>query len=227
MKKVAILQSNYIPWKGYFDIIASVDEFIIYDDVQFTKNDWRNRNKVKTPQGIQWITVPVGPAIGRQIRHVELKDSRWQIKHWKKLEANYRKAAYFEEISKVIKPVYLMRHDNLSALNRKLIEVICSFLNINTKITNSWDYKTTQGKNQRLIDLCTQTGATEYISGPAAEGYLDIELFTKSGISVSWFEYPEYSEYQQLWGDFTHTVSILDLIFNCGEDASSYMKYVN
>ena len=88
MKKVAILQSNYIPWKGYFDMIASVDEFILYDDVQFTKNDWRNRNRIKTPQGTQWITIPVGQDIDRLIRDVHLKDSQWQIKHWKILESN-------------------------------------------------------------------------------------------------------------------------------------------
>lgn len=100
VKKIAILQSNYVPWKGYFDLIAAVDEFILYDDMQFTKNDWRNRNQIKTPQGVQWLTVPVGKDIHRRIRDVQLVDG-WQIKHWKTLESNYRRAAHFDAIASV------------------------------------------------------------------------------------------------------------------------------
>ena len=226
-KRIAILQSSYIPWKGYFDIIASVNEFILYDDVQFTKHDWRNRNQIKTPQGVQWLTVPVGQNIKRRVRDVNLPDKRWQAKHWKTLESNYRGAPHFDEIAAIFKPLYLQRqYSHLSALNRELIEAVCAYLGITTKISNSWDYHLIEGKTERLVDLCVQAGGTEYISGPAAKGYIVGNLFAERGIKLSWFSYQGYSEYPQLWDEFTHSVTILDLLFNCGKDAPHYMKYV-
>ena len=226
MKKVAILQSNYIPWKGYFDMIASVDEFILYDDVQFTKNDWRNRNQIKTPQGVQWLSIPVGQNISRRIRDVET-DSAWQAKHWKTLAANYRRAPYFNEIAAWLEPLY-MDHplSHLSSLNRQFIEAICGYLSIPTKISYSWDYHLVDGKTERLVDLCMQAGASEYVSGPAAKDYIDEQAFREQGISFSWFDYAGYQEYPQLWGDFVHGVTILDLLFNCGKDSPRYMKCV-
>lgn len=226
MKKVAILQSNYIPWKGYFDIIAAVDEFILYDDVQFTKNDWRNRNKIKTPQGVQWLTVPVGQDISRRIRDVELPDTMWQGRHWKTLQNNYGRAPHFKEIAILLEPIYLERkHTHLSRLNRELLEAVCTYLGITTKISNSWDYERIEGKSEILVDLCIQSAASEYISGPAAKHYLDEGLFTHQGIKVSWFEYARYPEYPQLWGKFEHAVSILDLLFNCGKASHHYMQH--
>lgn len=228
MKKVAILQSNYIPWKGYFDMIAAVDEFILYDDVQFTKNDWRNRNKIKTPQGLKWLSVPVGQDISRRIRDVELPSTRWQIKHWKTLESNYRNALHYKEVAAIFEPLYMQRkHTHLSALNRELIEAVCAYLKITTKISNSWDYSLLDGKTERLADLCTQVGGTEYISGPAARGYIEENVFTELGIKLVWFDYSGYQEYPQLWGKFTHGVSIIDLLFNCGKDAPYFMKHVS
>ena len=227
MKKVAILQSNYIPWKGYFDLIAAVDELILYDDAQFTKNDWRNRNQIKTPQGVQWLTVPVGQNISRRIRDVDLPNNRWQTKHWKTLESNYCRASFFKEVAEIFKPLYMeFRHTHLSALNRKLTESVCAYLGITTNISNSWDYQLIEGKSEKLADLCAQAGASEYISGPAAKRYLEDSVFTKRGIKLTWFEYSGYREYPQLWGEFTHGVTILDLLFNCGKDASRYMRYV-
>ncbi len=227
-KKAAIVQSNYIPWKGFFDLIASVDELILYDDAQFTKNDWRNRNQIKTPQGVKWLTVPVGQDIRRRIRDVVLPDARWQAKHWKTIENNYRRAPHFGSIAEVFEPLYIrQQHTHLSSLNRMLIETICAFLNIPTKISNSWDHILTQGKTQRLIDLCKQVGATEYISGPSAKSYIDEKAFTEQGIKLIWFDYLGYREYSQLWGSFVHGVSILDLLFNCGKEAPKYMRYVS
>ena len=226
MKKVAILQSNYIPWKGYFDMIAAVDEFILYDDVQFTKNDWRNRNKIKTPRGVEWISVPVGQNIGRRICDVTLPSRGWQEKHWKTLEANYRRAPFFKEVAKVIEPLYRGRsYAGLSELNSVLIEAICRYLNIQTKLSHSWDYSMAEGRVERLIDICIKAGATHYISGPAAKDYLDESAFSSHGIRISWFDYSGYPEYPQLWGAFEHRVCILDLLFNCGHSSNRYMKY--
>jgi hypothetical protein len=225
MKKVAILQSNYIPWRGYFDLIAAVDEFIIYDDMQFTKNDWRNRNKLKTPTGSKWLTVPVGQNISRRIRDVEISSHGWQDKHWKSLIANYGRAPYFDSVAPWLMPLYLEeRHSNLSAMNRQFLEAICKVLQINTRISNNWDYQLIEGKTERLVSICQQASATEYISGPAARSYLDHMLFVHNGIKVTWFDYAGYPEYPQLWGPFEHGVSILDLLFNCGPDARKFMK---
>jgi hypothetical protein len=227
MKKVAILQSNYIPWKGYFDMIAAVDEFILYDDVQFTKNDWRNRNQIKTPQGTQWLTVPVGQDISRRIRDVHLSDSRWQSKHWRSLASSYRRSLHFEEVAAWIEPLYLATpYTTLSQLNRRFIEMVCQYLGIKTVITNSWDYTLLDGKTERLADLCKQAGGTEYISGPSAKIYVKESIFTDMNIKLTWFEYAGYPDYPQLWGEFTHGVTILDLLFNCGKESPRYMKYV-
>ena len=227
VKKIAILQSNYIPWKGYFDLIAAVDEFILYDDVQFTKNDWRNRNRIKTPKGLEWISIPVGPGISRRIRDVELPDSRWQEKHWKTLEANYRRASHFAEVASVFEPLYRQgSYSYLSALNREFIEVVCRYLGISTKIANSWDYDLVEGRTDRLVALAAQAGAHEYISGPSAKNYIDESAFASHGIKLTWFDYAGYPEYPQLWGGFSHEVTILDLLFNCGRDAARYMRFV-
>ncbi|MDH3639304.1 MAG: WbqC family protein [Gammaproteobacteria bacterium] len=230
MKKVAIVQSNYIPWKGYFDMIAAVDEFILYDDMQYTRRDWRNRNQIKTPQGVQWLTIPVKMKgkYHQKIRDVEIDGTDWASKHWKALTQNYRRAPHFDEIATWLEPLYTAgTSTDLSPLNRRFIEAVCDYLGITTVISNSWDYTLLDGKTRRLVDLCAQAGGAEYISGPAAKGYVEEDLFASSGVKLRWFDYSGYSEYPQLWGKFIHGVTILDLLFNCGKDASVYMKCVH
>lgn len=231
MKKVAILQSNYIPWKGYFDMIAAVDEFILYDDMQYTRRDWRNRNQIKTPQGLRWLTIPVRVKgkYHQTIRETEIEEISWAKDHWKTLAQNYKRAPYFSEVAAWLEPLYLdsTRHTHLSSLNRAFLEKVCAYLAIETKITSSWDYTLHEGKTERLVQLCKQAGGTEYISGPAAKDYIDPSIFEQEGIRLTWFDYAGYSEYQQLWGEFTHGVSILDLLFNCGQQSPNYMRYVN
>lgn len=227
-KKALILQSNYIPWKGYFDMIAAVDEFIIFDDAQFTKNDWRNRNQIKTPKGIEWISVPVGQDISRKINEVMLNDIRWQKKHWKTFQANYSKAPYFKEIAVWLEPLYMnMEHKTLSALNRAMIESICDYLKIKTRITDTSVYDLHEDKTQRLVKICQALECDEYISGPAAQDYMDESKFENANIKLTWFDYSSYPKYSQLWGEFVHGVSILDLLFNCGKDSHIYMKHVS
>lgn len=229
MKRVAILQSNYIPWKGYFDLIASVDEFVIYDDMQYTRRDWRNRNQIKTPQGLQWLTVPVKVKgkYHQKIRETEIDGTGWAQEHWKSLEQNYRRAPHFEAIANWLEPLYFERQEcNLSQLNRRLIEAICGYLEIKTTLRNSWDYELTEGKTERLASLCRQAKGQQYVSGPSARDYIDEKVFEDLGIRVTWFEYTGYAEYPQLWGAFAHNVTILDLLFNCGLDTHRYMRYV-
>jgi hypothetical protein len=232
MKKIAILQSNYIPWKGYFDLVSAVDEFIVYDEVQYTKNDWRNRNLIKTPQGAQWLTIPVKSKgkFGQTIKNTELNDQRWADQHLKSLVLNYRKAPHFTAIYSLIEPLYKSSYQTISEVNLRFMQKICDYLNIPTKITCSWDYQATDYKTdfpqtERLVYLCQQAGGTEYISGPAAQSYIATPLFNEANISLRWFDYQGYPEYPQLWGAFTHTVSVLDLLFNCGPDSANYMRH--
>lgn len=229
MKKVAILQSNYIPWKGYFDMIAAVDEFILYDDMQYTRRDWRNRNQIKTPQGIQWLTVPVHVKgkYHQKIKETEIDGTDWASAHWKALAQNYRRAPHFDEIAARIEPIYVAEiYTHLSQLNRRFIEVVCDYLGITTTVSNSWDYTLNDGKTERLVDLCAQAGGTEYITGPSARGYIEEQVFAERGIKLTWFDYSGYPEYPQLWAEFAHGVTVLDLLFNCGKDAPRYMRYV-
>lgn len=227
VKTVAILQSNYIPWKGYFDLIASADEFIIYDDMQFTRRDWRNRNVIKTPQGLLWLTIPVKVKgkYHQTIRETEVENTSWALSHWKSIAANYSKAAYFEDIAQWLEPIYrgpLPR--TLTEINQIFMAAICQYLGIQTRITCSWDYELTEGKSERLADLCVQARATHYLTGPAAKSYLDENIFAQRQLQVKWFDYMEYKEYKQFWGEFNHFVSILDLLFHCGKQAPSMLK---
>jgi len=210
-------------------MIASVDEFILYDDMQYTRRDWRNRNLIKTPNGVQWLTVPVlvKGKYYQKIRETEIDGTSWAAVHWKSLQQNYRSSPHFEEIATWLQPLYLdEQYSHLSQLNRTFIEAICKFLGINTRISNSCDYNLIDGKTERLADLCAQAGGTEYTSGPAARDYIEERLFSERGIGLLWFDYSGYPEYPQLHGDFNHGVSILDLLFNCGSNSSRYMKFV-
>lgn len=229
-KRVAILQSNYIPWKGYFDIIASVDEFIFYDEMQYTKNDWRNRNKIKTPNGTQWISIPVitHGHITDNVRIMDAKiaDKKWAKSHWNTIAQFYKKAPYFQEYAPIFKEIYesLENEEFLCNVNYKFIYAILKILDIKTKVSFSTDYGLIEGKTERLVDLVQKAGGNEYISGPAAQDYIKKELFDAAGIKLTWMDYSGYPEYPQLYPPFEHGVSILDLIFNCGPNARKFMK---
>ena len=211
-------------------MIAAVDEFILFDEMQYTRRDWRNRNLIKTPAGSKWLTVPVmvKGKYHQKIQDTEIDGTDWADTHWKSIATNYRRARYFDEISLWLEPLYLEKpFSNISELNRRFIEAICNYLFIDTTITSSCDYLIVEGKTMRLVDLCLQAGGSEYISGPAAKIYLDANLFSDFDIKLTWFDYTGYPEYQQLWGKFTHGVTILDLLFNCGKNSSRYMRYLS
>jgi hypothetical protein len=224
LKRVAIVQSNYVPWKGYFDLMASVDEFVLYDDMQYTRRDWRNRNRIKTPAGLQWLTVPV-QVKGRflqRIRDTRIEGSAWADSHWKALTLNYRRAPAFEATATWLEPLLRQPWAHLSALNRALIEAVCVRLGIATRLSNSWDYELRGERSERLASICSQAGAAVYVSGPSARDYLDATVFARRGIAVEWFDYRHFPPYPQLWGAFEHGVSILDLLFHCGAEAPRF-----
>jgi hypothetical protein len=226
-KRLAVVQSNYIPWKGYFDLINAVDEFVLYDDMQYTTNDWRNRNLIKTPSGAHWLTIPVATKgrFGQPIREVRTAGSIWRRKHWNAILLSYGKSTHFERYRGEFESLYLDRDDELlSTINLGFLQAACRALGIKTRITFSMAYTLEGDRNQRLIGLCDQIGATKYVSGPAASVYLDEARFASAGIEVTYFDYSGYPTYKQRFGDFTHHVSVLDLIFNEGPDAPRFMK---
>jgi len=226
MKKIAILQSNYIPWKGYFDIINMVDEFILYDDMQYTKNDWRNRNKIKTPNDAQWLTIPIRQEkLSQKIKDTKISYKNWYKKHWKSLITNYSKAKYFKEYKDILEDTFLNCNEiYLSQINFKFITLINEILGIRTKIRFSSEFNLIDGKSERLLGICKDCNADIYLSGPSARGYLDEELFQKEGIAVEWMDYSNYPEYNQLYPPFRHDVTVLDLIFNEGKNSQKFMK---
>ena len=210
-------------------MIAAVDEFILFDDVQYTRRDWRNRNLIKTPAGEKWLTIPVRSKgnYKQKINQVEIDGSDWAKQHWKTIIQNYRRAPFFNEVATIFATLYESESPHmLSELNSRLIRMICRYLGITTRVSHSSDYILHEGKNERLVELCKQAGASVYVSGPAAKAYLDKDVFNAVGVSVSWFNYSDYPEYPQLWGGFVHRVSILDLLFNCGPKSHSFMKFV-
>lgn len=222
MKRVAILQSNYIPWKGYFDIIHDVDTFIFYDDVQYTTRDWRNRNRIKTAQGMQWLTIPVGSHVHRRVCDVTLpQDGAWAEAHWQRIQAAYRTAPCFELYREYVRDLYEGRSwASLSQLNQALVTGICrDLLGVSTRFESSADYQPAGAKGVRILDLLKQAGADAYVSGPAARSYITDEAFAKAGIQVVWKDYTGYPEYAQVHGAFRHDVTILDLLFHTGPDA--------
>lgn len=225
MKKVAVLQSNYIPWKGYFDIINDVDLFIFYDDVQFTKNDWRNRNKIKTPTGTHWLTLPVGQQINRLICEVPLANNRWGRKHWKNLEQYYSKANFFNMYKEILRPIFIdMNWESLSDFNQYLIQYISQeFLGIKTTFCDSRKYVLSGKNSTRLLELLKQVNAGVYVTGPSAKSYIDEVAFAREKISIQYKDYSGYPAYAQLHGTFIHEVSILDLLFNVGSAAPEYI----
>lgn len=227
--KAVILQSNYIPWKGYFDLINMADIFIFYDEGQYTKNDWRNRNKIKTKQGSLLLTIPLKHGNSKQkISEKRVCNNLWRNNHWKSISVAYGKAAYFKQYKEVFEVLYLDRTESsLSKINYLFINAINQLLGITTPLYTSSDFELLAGKNERIISLCQQVGATEYISGPAAKNYIDGNLFEEAKISLTWMDYCSYPTYTQLYPPFEHSVSILDLIFNQGPESINYLKSFN
>ncbi len=225
MSTLVILQSNYIPWKGYFDLIHDADLFVFYDDLQFTKNDWRNRNKIKTAQGCKWLSIPVGTNANRLICEVALDDASWQRSHWDSLRQQYEKLPYFKLYRHFFEDVYLgKRWANLSELNQYLIKYIShNILGLSTRFQDSRDFQLAGQKLERLLDLVVKSKATRYVSGPAAKGYIEPEKFDELGIELVWKDYSNYPEYPQPHPPFEHGVSILDLLFNVGPEAPHYI----
>ncbi len=223
--RVAILQSNYLPWKGYFDIISKVDLFVFHDDLQYTKGDWRNRNRVRGPNGLVWLTIPCGTSEKRLICEVEIMDSAWQQKHWNLLNQYYKKAPYWSNYRGFFESFYLGNvWNNLSELNQHLIkEIATQFLGITTQFEDSRNYSLTGKKAGRVVELLKKTNASTYLSGPAAKSYLSEKDLLPHGIQLEWMDYSNYPEYDQGISPFMHEVSIIDVLFNTGPNMRKFV----
>jgi hypothetical protein len=225
-KIVGMTQSNYIPWKGYFDYINRVDEFYFYDDVQYTKQDWRNRNRIKSPKGPEWISVPVGSKTrNRLICDVEIAQHDWQKSHWGKMRQYYKDTPYFKTYKAFFEELYLGTvWTNLSDMNQQMIRRIShEILGITTKFGDSRAFRLSGAKEERYIPLLKEIGCTTYVSGPSAKNYLTEEVMQQEGIGLEWMSYEGYPEYHQLYPPFEHSVSIVDLIFNEGPQMKRFM----
>lgn len=223
--RVGIIQSNFIPWRGYFDFIDDVDIFIILDDVQYTKSDWRNRNRLKTKFGTSWITVPIRRD-GLQTRIDEARidwKKPWPEAHRQLIFENYRDSPYFESVAEPFLNELDRRHERLSILNYELIKTFAAKLSIETKFMFSAELNIGGSKTERLVSLVQAVGGTSYLSGPAAEAYLDVDAFTAAGIALEYKTY-DYEPYPQLWGPFEGAVSVIDLLMNTGRDARRFLK---
>ena len=227
-KRIAVIQSSYIPWKGYFDFINVVDEFVFYDDMQYSRRDWRNRNLIKTADGLRWLSIPVKVKgrFDQRVRDVEVQDAHWAQRHWETLRRSYAKAAHFHDFEDVFTHLYDRAGSicRLSGVNALFIQAINAILGVDTPLRWSSEFDLLEGKTERLVQLCKDLDASNYLCGPTAKGYLDEGQFTEAGITLEWIDYSGYPEYRQLHGDFEHRVSILDLIFNEGTEAPRFMK---
>lgn len=229
MRKVAITQSNYIPWKGFFDSINLVDVFVLYDDMQYTKRDWRNRNKIKSDNGTKWLSVPVEVKgkYFQKISETKISDPSWANQHWMTLKHTYGKLPGFSLYKDIFEELYAKQYSTISEVNFEFIVAICKILNINTEIRWSSEFDLGEGKTERLVSVCEQLNATDYYTGSAAKAYMDENMFKEKNINVHYYDYSGYPEYEQRFPPFEHGVTILDLLFSVGEKAPLYMKTFN
>lgn len=224
-----ILQSSYIPWKGYFDLIAASDIFVLFDDVQFTKRDWRNRNRIKTAAGPAWLTIPVVTKgrYGQPIDQVEIADGSWAEAHWRTISHAYARAPCFGEFAPFFEDLYRRAAalNKLSAVNRLFLDAICTVLSMTPNFVDARTLSARGAKTDRLLDICEKIGAGSYLSGPAARAYLDPEKFSSAGVELHYIDYSAYQSYNQLHGSFDPHVSILDLIFMAGAAARNHLRF--
>ena len=210
-------------------MINMADVFVLYDDMQYTRRDWRNRNKIKTPLGLQWLTIPVEVKgkYHQKINETKVSDKAWALKHWTRIKQVYSKAEFFSDYNAILEDMYLNKLQSLeylSEINQLIIRTICDLLDIKTKIMSSTEFWLAEDRIERLLGICHELGATTYLSGPAAKDYMNLNLFKDAGIHVEWMVYSGYPSYNQQGGDFEHGVTVMDLLFNNGKDSKNFMK---
>jgi hypothetical protein len=206
--------------------MRSVDEFVLFDDVQYTRRDWRNRNRIKTRDGLLWLSVPVvskGLYL-EPINRILVSEPTWAGRHWKSISANYARAPFFRTYAPALEELYLgCTETRLSDVNHRFLAGLADMLGIRTRLLWSSDFVLAPGKTERLVGICKQAGATVYLSGPSAAAYLNGEEFRDAGIELRYFAYDGYPPYHQMFPPFEHRVSVVDLLLNEGPGATRFM----
>jgi hypothetical protein len=221
--RVGVIQSSYVPWRGYFDFIQSVDRFVIYDDVQFSPGSWRNRNRVKTEKGLKWLTVPVKKHLGLAVDETLIEHAHpWVEQNRGLLKSSLGKSPFFRDAVELWEQAVGEPSKTIAELNVRLIREICAYLNIGTPLVFAREFQLTGNKTDRLIQLLRRIGATTYVSGPTAKGYLDETAFRENGIRLEYKSYV-YEPYPQPFGPFEGAVSVLDLIANVGPRSRDFL----
>lgn len=224
MTVLAAHQPQYLPWLGFFDKLDQADVFVLLDDVQFKKNEWQNRNRIKTAQGWQWLTVPVRHRFPQLILEVEIDHwAPWARKHAMALTTNYSAAPHAEELLPPLLEVLGRDWSRLAPLNLCLIDEVCKCLGISTRRVQSSQVPTRDDASRRLVDLCRHFGADTYLSGEGAREYLELRPFREAGVAVRFQEY-RHPVYPQLYGDFEPNLSIVDLLLNCGAESLEILR---
>ena len=225
MTRVAILQPNYIPWKGVFDMIHQVDQFIFLDDVQYTARDWRSRNKIKIADGTtRWLSVPVRGGRDQRICDVAIDESQgWRRKHVEAMRHSYGRAPFYPDYAQRFAEILERPSVLLADLDIELTVQICAWLGLRCEFKRSSELAPTGAKDERLIDVIQKVGGTSYLSGPAARAYVRPELFAGASIELRWMNYSDYPVYPQISDPFEHGVTVMDLLFAVGSDAPDYI----
>ncbi|NTV29132.1 MAG: WbqC family protein [Candidatus Omnitrophica bacterium] len=224
----AIHQPQYLPWLGYFEKMARADVFVLLDNVQFKKNEWQNRNRIRTSQGWQWLTVPVRHGLGQRISEVRLNAAvDWRAQHRKAVELNYRKAPFFGQYWPRLSALYDLEWDSLGELNIAVVRLLAELLGVSTRLVTSSELPVTSGKTQRLVDICRALDCDAYLAGAGCEKYMDFGLFSSSGIQLEVQAY-RHPVYPQQWGrageGFVPYLSVLDLLLNCGPESLTVLR---
>lgn len=225
---VAVHQPQYLPWIGYFDKMRRADVFCYLNDVQYKKNEWQNRNRIKTAQDWQWLTVPVRYRFPEKINEVEINNkTRWCKKHLQALKTNYSRAPYFKAYTSIFEDTFSSEWELVSELNIHLIERLKDALQMKEKPTIiSSELTLREEPTDRLIDICKALGADTYLAGQGGADYLDTARFAENGLNVIMQDF-KHPVYPQLFNDFKSHLSIVDLLFNCGPESINIIREAN
>lgn len=222
--RAVVLQPTYLPWMGYFGMIDAADTFIFYDDVQFSVQSWQQRNKIKTSKGWIWLTVPVVRQFGSRINDTRINNStNWSKKHWESIKQSYSKAPFFKQFAPIFEEVYRNEWEFLAELNITLIKEITKILGLEMKFIVSSELDIEGVKMDRLLNILKKIEASEYISSPGAKDYIEVNGFKENNIKLYWYEY-QHPVYPQIRGEFIPYLSVIDLLFNTGDEAIRYIR---
>jgi len=217
-----------MPWLGYFDKMDRCDIFVLLDNVQFKKNEYQNRNRIKTSQGWEWFTIPVKYRYPQRISEVLIENSfNWRKKHLHTLETNYRKSPHFERCIDRFNRFYQQEWQSLSQVNIASVKLLKELMGIDTRMMIASEMEGLSDEpNQRLIDICKRLGSNTYLAGRQGKEYMNIDLFSEAGIHVTFQEF-KHPVYPQFFGKFEYFMSAIDLILNCGNDSLEIIRREN